>query len=894
SGYGLKSVEIHANQTFFNNQSKLVQFTILGNTTLNYYNFVNNSNFNSSQYFNITIEFYDEIKELGIDADDINYSLNGGIDWRYDNIEPLGNGQYNITVYCNDINFTNYGPQVILVDVNKSFYENQTIRFDITITGDTNLTLIKYPDKLFYYSDEILNITAHFNDTSRNQGIDGANVQIYVKNASTGLYDLYSTNIIPENNGDYNITVNCSDSIFERYGWFDLKINASKQYYHNASGPSLDHVIGTTSLTLIDPAVNSVFIKGEIFNVTVQFYDVVKPEGIDVANINYTLDGNNYRGDNVTPIGSGRYVITIYVNDSDFSDDYGFRTIQINASKQHYKNLTYPFTFHRQMTTTINPSNIANLGPVMRGLNVSYRFNYSETDGDPISKASWEMISSSYNFITFLENEGDGNYTMHLDTTNVNVPDSPFNVIFNISAIGNETQVISLNIEVTIIQTNIENLNWNAEFARNAHLNQTVSFFFRDTTNDLPVSNLITNDTKVKNFATGTLWNTNDFNWRLINQLNGNYILDISTNGLDSGWYTLELNVSKDPNYDFSLAYATFYLRGNYSQINLISIGDPGGALSNISQGHHYRIFEGSDIDFEFNITDLEFNNNLVLDAVSSYFVSFKNLNTSIVNTLQSTFQFIPPNHIGPIITSVPGLSAGNYLINISTAISNYENATFTFNLTVIEKYDVRITVIDKPGEVTAGNVFDITIEAEYFDGSSWLPLLGESIILTPFFDGTAGNLLNPILTNNSGFYFFEVPTRTDAENITLTVAIQVAFNHLGNTIDVLDIDLIPPPPGLDLSDLIPYIILIGVALAAVGGSVGIYKGVVVPKKREKTRILNEVKTIFDDAINLEHILVLYKGTGTCIYFKSFGSEEIDPELISGFISAICSFGRDL
>jgi hypothetical protein len=57
---------------------------------------------------------------------------------------------------------------------------------------------------------------------------------------------------------------------------------------------------------------------------------------------------------------------------------------------------------------------------------------------------------------------------------------------------------------------------------------------------------------------------------------------------------------------------------------------------------------------------------------------------------------------------------------------------------------------------------------------------------------------------------------------------------------------------------------------------------------------LKEVKTIFDDAINLEHVLVLYKGTGTCVYFKSFGSDEIDPELISGFISAICSFGKDL
>jgi len=69
---------------------------------------------------------------------------------------------------------------------------------------------------------------------------------------------------------------------------------------------------------------------------------------------------------------------------------------------------------------------------------------------------------------------------------------------------------------------------------------------------------------------------------------------------------------------------------------------------------------------------------------------------------------------------------------------------------------------------------------------------------------------------------------------------------------------------------------------------------VVVPKKREKQRILTEVKTIFDDAINLEHILVLYKGTGTCIFFKSYGSEVIDPELIGGFLTAVSSFGKEM
>jgi hypothetical protein len=857
---GQNSIMINASKAFHINRSESVDLTIIGETSLTIIEPPNDSAFDSINTFNITIEFKNTVRDELITNPIINYSLDGGSTYRGDNIIDIGNNRYNITIDCNNTDFGNYGPQTIIVNASKQFYHNQSVSLNITITGNTGLTLIKWPDKAFYYSDEVFNITASYSDISRNQGITGATITIEVGGS------LHATSWEDIGGGDYNITITCSDPIFGSFGYFSLRINASRQYYYESSNSSLDLIIGNTSLTVLAPSDGSIFIDRQVFNITVKYNDVVKDQGILGADINYSLnEGVSYRTDNVTYLGNGEYNITIYANHSDFQK-FGFLDIIINASKQFYNNLSKTLTIHRQISTSITPSNTPDLGSVIRGLNISYTFDYSEIPLTPIIGASWTQISPGYGFSVSLKDWANGTYTIRLDTTNVNVAGSPFTYIFNVFATGNETQTISLTIDVTIIQTAIENLKWNLNFARNAHLNQTISFFFRDTTNNQPVLGLTTNNTRVKNNATGTVWNTNDFNWRLINQWNnGTYLLDISTNGLDSGWYTLELNVSKDPNYDISLAYATFYLRGNYSQINLISIEDPGGALSNISQGHHYRIFEGSDIDFQFNITDLEFNNNLVLDAASSYFVSFKNLNTSVVSTLQSTFQFIYPNHVGPIITSVPGLTAGNYLINISTTISNYENATFIFNLTVIEKYDVRITVIDKPDEVTAGNVFGITVKAEYFDGSSWLPLLGESIILTPFFDDTAGDPLDTILTNNSGFYFFEVPTRTDAENITLTVAIQVAFNHLGDTIDVLDINLIPPPAGLDLSDFIPYLILIGVVLAAIGGSVGIYKGVVVPKKREKTRILNEVKTIFDDAINLEHILVLYKGTGTSI-----------------------------
>ncbi|MFX0186863.1 MAG: hypothetical protein ACFE8A_03905 [Candidatus Hodarchaeota archaeon] len=99
---------------------------------------------------------------------------------------------------------------------------------------------------------------------------------------------------------------------------------------------------------------------------------------------------------------------------------------------------------------------------------------------------------------------------------------------------------------------------------------------------------------------------------------------------------------------------------------------------------------------------------------------------------------------------------------------------------------------------------------------------------------------------------------------------------------------------GIQLQDLIFWIIILAVIGGAVGAVVGVQRKVIAPKKREKERILREVTTIFDDAVNMEHILVIYKGTGTCLFFKSYGMEEIDPELISGFLTAVSSFGREM
>ncbi|KKL92809.1 hypothetical protein LCGC14_1880980, partial [marine sediment metagenome] len=826
------------------------------------------SNFDSLNIFNITIEFNNTIRPNDIISNpNINYSLDGGNTYRWKNVTSIGSNQHNITINSNDVNFTNYGSVDIIINASKSYYYNQSKSLNIKITGNTSLTLSKCPDKSPYFSNEIFNITAYFNDTARNQGISGATIEVDI-DGTPYISSINVTRIKDLGDGNYNITINCSDTIFRNYGLFNLRVNASKSNYYNKSESLNPIIIGNTSLIILSPSDGSIYTTVQIFNIIVQYDDVVNGTGISNATIMYSLDEGVtfFENVNVTDEGDGRYNITLYVNHSNFSI-FGFIDIIINASKQNYNNLSVSLTIHRQITTTITPSNNINLGSVIRGLNISYTFNYSDTNPNPIKQATWELVSNSFNFVPFLKNYGDGNYTMFLNTTNVDVSGSPYVYIFNISSTGNETQVISLTIDVIIIQTKIVDVAWTPIIARHSGFNQTITFYFNDTTNNKPVKDVITGDVIIRNFETGIVWNRGDFNWLLINSWNnGSYTLDVSTNGLDAGLYTLEIVVSNSPNYDLDTVYITFYLRGNYANISLISIDDPGGSLTPLGPSNNFSYFVNSNLDFNFNLTEAEFGDIIVLGDADYYIIRYVNLDNSSINGfLSHSFIFvydIPTfgTHQGFLNTSQ--LLPGSYSIEMLLVKKNYENSTITFYLTVKEKFSVNISIYDITDEIIAGGVFNIALNVSIIRNSPTDPLVGASVSITSIINGIPDITLIGI-TNSSGIAVFQFTIPLDATNLTLQVSLESEYNIQGVSIDFTGYSVNPSlSTGIPFEVILTYIIIIGAVLAIGGGSLGVYKGVIVPKKRAKARVLAEVKTLFDDAINLEHILIIYKGTG--------------------------------
>ncbi|NHJ20008.1 MAG: hypothetical protein EAX91_03620 [Candidatus Lokiarchaeota archaeon] len=887
--YGSNTIIVSVEKTYYNNQTESEAFTILAETDAYITYPAMNDIFDSGDTIELELYYNDTIKNSGIGGATIEYSL-GGSPFRIDAaITDYGTGYYNITISASDGDFGGYGIKDIDVNINMDYHYNQSESVTIKLLGETSpIAPVRVPNKAYYTAAETFNISLYFEDSVKSIGISGATITVDIGGT---VYN--PTALTDYGDGNYDLIIDCSDVIFSSYGVFPIRINATKTNYYNQTYTLDTLIVGNESLSVQAPNSGAVYTIGQSFDITIEYIDTILSTGIDGATIEYSLNGGStFNSTGVNSIGPGQYNITIYASDADFVS-FGFVDVIIDASKQYYENRSTTYTFHRQITTQIAPQNAVDLGTVIKGLNITYTFNYSDTNLKSIDRVNWTRISAEANFGAWLENLGNGNYTMHLDTTNVLVTGVPYVYEFIVYAVGNETQTLSLTVNVLIIDTDVTVNSYIPLIARNSGLNQTVKFYFNDTTNNLPVLNIATNNIIVKNYATGIAFGAGQF-WLYDPYNNGTYILDITMGTRNSGWYTLEVNASKFPNYDYTLFNVSFYYRGNYTDINLISLSDPSGPL--VPTGlYNYTIFEGSDLVIEFNITDSEFLDTLIVGDADLYTVRYTNLGTGSNGVLATSLNFITILHRGTIYTSNPALTVGRYLLNLTTSRTNYEDAWFTFNLTITAKYQTNLTIVFAPTQVNAGDELTIILKAEYNNGTMWLPIVNGAIRMTPYFNGLLSTIQNDI-TNTSGEIKFVIITGSNVRSINITIELIVAYNYQNKlyNIPASQITVIPPTPPLTFDDFLPYIIIIGAALAVVVTAVATYRGVVVPKKKEKQRILTEVKTIFDDAINLEHILVLYKGTGTCIFFKSYGSEQIDPELIGGFLSAVSSFGKEM
>ena len=76
--------------------------------------------------------------------------------------------------------------------------------------------------------------------------------------------------------------------------------------------------------------------------------------------------------------------------------------------------------------------------------------------------------------------------------------------------------------------------------------------------------------------------------------------------------------------------------------------------------------------------------------------------------------------------------------------------------------------------------------------------------------------------------------------------------------------------------------------------SLATYRGIYVPKRNKRRLQMVEIHRQFADIENIQYMLIIHKQNGLSLFSQSFSDIPIDANLISGFLSAISSFGKEI
>ncbi|QEE18062.1 hypothetical protein DSAG12_03900 [Promethearchaeum syntrophicum] len=746
-------------------------------------------------------------------------------------------------------------------------------------------------------------------------------------------------------------------------------------------------IAGETTYSIQNTNETEILDNSNAFNITLEYFDEFNLDNITGATIGYNLNLGDGWQSQVQNNADETYNITI--SPSDFLAN-GLKIIPITINKTDYMNYTFDYNFYIVSDTKLQELTANSTLDVIKGHNASYYLNYTEINDNPIIGANILEKTLNPNIEWGFEDLTGGNYSINLNTSQLDVGEYLCN--FSITYTDFKTQIFDFNITVTLAQTQITFISVNETISRASGLNATIRIHITDTSNSQDLTGVPHSALTVYNGSNpSTTWDTGDWNYKMIEISDGEYWVNISLNGLDYGDKSVILNISHAPNYDYSTLEVPFYVEGNSTEIQNVELIDH--TLLEVS-AHNFSLYQHNPqlqisfdfVDTEVIMTTLNYND----DGLFTYYVFIDG---------NSVSQSIAWNiglgkNIGNI--TLPSLSSDIHNITIITSLFNYENATYSFNLTINDaiteavidsiQQDL-ITVIETSGNYSVyeshnleiGILYNDTINNQRISGASISLLhfngndydanwesngiyywelnssdleIGSYIITVDFSSDTyhdsfltfnisvipeviitftqylpesieEGAYVNltftltypngtsqvplafaqiKLSTNNSEFipifattdssgnvtFRFQVPTGNFE---SLQIIIEYDGSQVGIAEDSYEVSIIVTKPII----LPPWAIwAIGIFALAIGSAVLVQKKIIAPRKLKYTDMIMSSATIFDDAINLQHLMIIYKNTGTSIFFKSFADEMLDPDLISGFLTAVQSFGKEL
>ncbi len=239
--------------------------------------------------------------------------------------------------------------------------------------------------------------------------------------------------------------------------------------------------------------------------------------------------------------------------------------------------------------------------------------------------------------------------------------------------------------------------------------------------------------------------------------------------------------------------------------------------------------------------------------------------------------------------------SGGTYYLKAFWILYNETHTFLALNITeiVVSKYKVALEILNNQ-ELSKTHIFgdNILIKGKLTNNETGADIDGE-LVIGKVYDKDQNLIDNSLrdITNNEGIIHIEyhLPSEVRSISIELVYNTSGTYYSAGQNLQTLKINQISQLEN-DLKEFLKYLpYIVAILVIALATVVGLRY-----RKIKLRRIWAGEAMILDDLLKISHVMIIHKDVGVSIYDKQFSLEDIDADLISGFLHAISQFRSEI
>ncbi len=416
-----------------------------------------------------------------------------------------------------------------------------------------------------------------------------------------------------------------------------------------------------------------------------------------------------------------------------------------------------------------------------------------------------------------------------------------------------------------------ENGNWVTQ--PNPYVNDT-SKMIRVRVNDTVYGvNLTSITIETLPWSTGQLLVINEFATSGLEEKRGYYTIYLNTTGLAASTvgYNLTLNVT-----------SSIYLS---SWVNVtVRVDEIPSSLGVVQPT--FTVWENETLDFGASFEDT-FHHNLITGAVLSWHLledpTKQGTFTQILYVYETTIDTLNKN-IAPRIEP--------YHLIINGTKTDFQNASIEAMLAVLAKNRTVLTADFSALQhnMLEGTVIGVSATLKYEGNNTAIPNVEVEFVFKLLSGTTQEEVKKKGLTDANGLASVDFLIPAGVTSISVSANYGGTESIARSEANPSGMFVIITPTQQLINTLIeysPYII------AAIGAVIALSLYTRAQHKKS-ARFWDTRVSKLNDVLNIQHVLVIHKDSGTAILSQSMGTEKIDPNLISGFLTAMTSFQSEI